>query len=668
MFTRIRSPGRMLAALAAGACALFVVGLAPAQAADPPQPGDIYANMSARSVDMHGWPDGSTLRATIDDNLSYVGPVSSDGSGSLAWHDVDLAPGQHIVVEVIAPAGMDLSREMYVGPIAVIEVDYANDTVSGIAHKSISGGDPFVAGLVQICAGWQPGDGPQEIPEPTYSCRWVPTDDTISDPGQYGQEPSTWTADFGVPQLDRGGEKLWPAFDLVPYWQGVQVSQAATPLQPFNLPANMTLNDPPANPYLDVQYRLDWDPPASGKVVAYAFDVGSEVAFALSKGGDVTCMQTAEVSPAGTDADGWQHWLPYALFDPWLNSDPSTNAAPCNPQPGDLLSAQGLLLGQELTKQLTVVTPLDGSGSPGVDADFASDLVSGEVPAGYDVEVTPWDDGDTVRLLIAPSDEWFTADFAAVGYDVQPWSRFGIQVLDPQGDRVDTQLRSAQLWLEVVPNRYLGDGQEVTVRGGNFTPGYGLAVQGYGFSGGLDDSTYEPVLIGPDGSFETTYVVRRVLTVPTGPEHTEFVEVDCLGLVAPDSCFIAVMSESGDDYQQAWTEFHALTISLVSSGTLSKVGGRVTVSGAVSCAPGDTAQVTGSLRQRVGRKSLATGAFSVAVPCSTGTWSAVVSPESPVPFGIGKAELTATAAIGVGSGTATEQATQVITVKAPPKR
>jgi hypothetical protein len=663
MFSRIGSPGRLLAA---AACAVFLVGAAPASAADPPPPGVVYANLASRTVEMRGWPLGSTLLATLNSTATFTGAVTPEGnvgprpypadSGELFWQGVTLTPGDQLAVVVIDGPGLGLHREMVVGPIAIEEIDYANDLVYGVAYKSIIGDLTYGGGLVQICAGWN------EVPGADYSCRWVQTDD-LADNADYGSDTSTWMADFSAPGADPGG-RTWPAFDLAPYWQGVQVSQEAIPRLEGTY-ANQTLNDPAAYPYLDVQYNLHWDPPASGKAVAYAFDVGTTVDFTLTKEDTVSCAQPdVMVSPAGTDSDGWEHQLAYANLDLGQGEWPA-----CNPQSGDVLIVQGTSLGQPLEKALVITPPMTDGGSLGADVDVDYDMVNGFVPAGYDVEVAPWDGGGSVHALVPEGDTQFFADMNQIGYDVQPWSWFGVEVFEPDGDRVDTQLRASETLFEVFPDQDLTDGQVVTVRGSNFTPGVGSLVQGHGFIGGLDEATREPLLIGLDGSFETTFAIHRMVNVPTGPEQQEFVDVDCAGVAAPDSCFIAVMDESGSDYAQAWLEVRVPTValSLNPTGTLSKVGGRVSVGGSLWCDPLDTAVVTGSLWQRVGRKSVATGTFTLVAPCTQSTWSAVVSPGGQVPFVPGKAELTASATLTV-SPVVRDDATAVISIKAPPKR
>lgn len=91
----------------------------------------------------------------------------------------------------------------------------------------------------------------------------------------------------------------------------------------------------------------------------------------------------------------------------------------------------------------------------------------------------------------------------------------------------------------------------------------------------------------------------------------------------------------------------ALEFSVVanSSASVAKLTGVANVGGIVTCSAQTTVQMYGSLSQRVGRKSLANGSFSVSVPCGPAptAWFATVASQSSVPFGQGQAQLDITA-------------------------
>lgn len=623
----------------------LVLGVVPTGAQGQEVPGNIYARVTQHELTMNGWPPGAELTVQVD-GVTYLATVS--GTSHADVQDVALAPGTAVSVEVTDGPGLGLRNELVVSPVAITSVDYANDLVHGVALQSVT--DPrWTSTLVQVCTGWWVGGSSGG------GCRWVPTDQTVPTIDEFGQGVSTWTADFSQP-----GDNPWggtePVVDLRPYWMGIEVGQQSLPVGVVEV---RTMVSPTQLPYLDVQYRSDWDPPASGDAVALGFDEGTSVHFTLLQDGQPVCSQDASVQPAGEDPSGWYRWLPWAPFDVWAEG--------CNPSPGDLLVADGTFLGGPLHKELTIVTPLNSSGEVGVDVDVTGDLIQGTVPAGYDVEAAPWD-GSGVQVLVPDGVTRFTADFSTADppYDVQPWSWFGVQVLDPDGDLVDTQLRALPLVFSVDPSSGLVGGQVVQLVGHNVTPGTATAMQGYGFIGGLDESTAMELTVAPDGSFSVPYRVQQFLTVPTGPEHDEFVTVDC-GALEPGegSCFVAVMVDP--DWAMADTHFLPATVGLSVSptATLVKASGRVIVSGSVSCSTlGDDVQVDGTLTQRVGRKALATGAFTVTVSCDTATWTASVRPSGTVPFGTGTAEVLATGTLMVGSWNVSTTVAQLVSIKA----
>jgi hypothetical protein len=142
--------------------------------------------------------------------------------------------------------------------------------------------------------------------------------------------------------------------------------------------------------------------------------------------------------------------------------------------------------------------------------------------------------------------------------------------------------------------------------------------------------------------------------VPTGPEHVFYVGVDQgdLDISNPDNlCFLAAFPEatplSSPEGNSWFVQFEQddvePAVTVTSPASVSKTSGRVTLTGTQTCDPdsGQQTSVSGSLWQRVGRKSVATGTFQTEpVFCSEGqAWSVVVDPTG-VPFAQGTAELT----------------------------
>lgn len=641
--TRNRRKRWLWSTLVAAASLTLVMGASPSQAEEPTAPGDIQARVTQGEVDLHGWPAGSQLDVVVGAATFNV-TVAPDSNAVV--EGAPLATGTHITVDVTEGAGLGLHNEMTVGPLELTWVDYANDVMHGVALQTVD--DPWHPGtMVQACTGWQVGgdDG--------SSCRWVPTDQTVTDPSQYGLATSTWTADFSQPGEHPWGGPQQPTVDLRPYWMGIEVSQQATPLGPVETRTAVSPLRYPHLPYLDVQYRADWDPPASGDAVALGFDEGTTVQFSLLRGGDLMCYQEATVEPPGQD--DWDRRDTRATFDVWSDDG-------CNPALDDVLVADGTYLGQPLAKELTVVAPRDSGGEVGIDVDVAADIVSGTVPAGFDVDVGSWD-GPNVQVLVPDGVTTFSADFSAM-YDVQPWSWFGVQVLDPEGDVVDTQLRATELVLTVTPSTGLVGGQVVQLTGENFKPGTATAMQGHGFIGGLDEGTAMQFTVGPDGTFSVPYQVQQFLNVPTGPEHEEYLNVDC-GAVDESQgfCFLVVMNDQ--DWAQVDSQFKpaVVTLTVQPTASLVKASGRVTISGTTTCSPlAEGVQVEGRLTQRIGRKTIATGTFSVAAPCN-GPWTISVLPDGRVPFGSGTGEVVASGTLMAGDWTVIGHTTRLVSIK-----
>jgi hypothetical protein len=195
----------------------------------------------------------------------------------------------------------------------------------------------------------------------------------------------------------------------------------------------------------------------------------------------------------------------------------------------------------------------------------------------------------------------------------------------------------------------------IHVTGSGFQPQEEVKlVQGCGFIGGLDEQTALTPQADGAGNFVYDYPVSRYLWVPTGPEHVFYVGVDQgdLDISNLDNlCFLAAFPEatplSSPEGNSWFVQFEQddvePAVTVTSPASVSKTSGRVTLTGTQTCDPdsGQQTSVSGSLWQRVGRKSVATGTFQTEpVFCSEGqAWSVVVDPTG-VPFAQGTAELT----------------------------
>lgn len=405
--------------------------------------------------------------------------------------------------------------------------------------------------------------------------------------------------------------------------------------------------EPVPQPYLDVWYEPTWEPPATNEVTAQGFDEGTSVSFALSKDGTTTCLQSATVQDGAAAFDAWQ--------DEGL----------CNPQPGDLLSATGQAMEQAVTKELVVQPSRSAGGDVGADADTAADVVSGVVPAGSGVELTT----DEFSWYQAAVENAYAIDLSP-DVDVQPWSQLGIAVFDADGDVVRIRWRVSRPVVEVVPDSELVDGQVVSVAGTGFTPGLATLAQGHGFIGGIDESTYADVPVAADGTLAATLAVRRVVRVPTGPEHVDYVDVNCAGVdpVVDGLCFVVAMDADGSGYYVD-TAFRRPFAELAVAPLVSadRVTGRATLRGSLDCDPSDTAVISGTLRQVVGRRVIL-GTFALTVPCTQSHWSVVVQPSGRTAFVPGLARVQATATVAVWSDTAMDTVDRLVLVVRAPGR
>ncbi len=89
----------------------------------------------------------------------------------------------------------------------------------------------------------------------------------------------------------------------------------------------------------------------------------------------------------------------------------------------------------------------------------------------------------------------------------------------------------------------------------------------------------------------------------------------------------------------------AYTVTPAADGLFSKLNGKATVHGTVTCNADTTVNVTGLITQ-VKLKTIIRGPISVQVPCTRGEtaqWSALADPTGTTPFQKGKAEVTGSA-------------------------
>jgi hypothetical protein len=110
-----------------------------------------------------------------------------------------------------------------------------------------------------------------------------------------------------------------------------------------------------------------------------------------------------------------------------------------------------------------------------------------------------------------------------------------------------------------------------------------------------------------------------------------------------------------------------LGVTVAGDGTVSRVTGRATVHGTVTCSGPVTVNLNGTLTQVV-KKTILSGTLGTQVACTPGapvSWQAVAVPNGTTPFGRGdaEAEVTASAQDPNFGGTVTDTATQVVRLR-----
>jgi hypothetical protein len=110
-----------------------------------------------------------------------------------------------------------------------------------------------------------------------------------------------------------------------------------------------------------------------------------------------------------------------------------------------------------------------------------------------------------------------------------------------------------------------------------------------------------------------------------------------------------------------------LGLTVAGDGTVSRVTGRATVHGTVTCSEPVTVQVAGTLTQ-VTKKTILSGPLSTEVACTPGApvdWQAVARPNGTTPFGQGDAEVevTASAQDPTFGGTVAVDQTQLVRLR-----
>jgi len=221
--------------------------------------------------------------------------------------------------------------------------------------------------------------------------------------------------------------------------------------------------------------------------------------------------------------------------------------------------------------------------------------------------------------------------------------------------------------IEVSPSTGLRSGDMVVVHGSGFQPYEQTTLMMFtGFIGGYAPDTAIPVTADEFGNFTYDawdgYPVTRLINAKIGPFVDEYAWTDCAATdpFGSNACYLGTFGSGPGDwsfaetplqFEQTWVEVDAST-----KGTVSRAGGTASVTGEVTCpdlpypSPSgvESAMVSGTLYQRIGRKAVATGTFTTEAISCTGEpvrWTATVYPTGGVPFGSGGAELTATAKI-----------------------
>jgi hypothetical protein len=157
--------------------------------------------------------------------------------------------------------------------------------------------------------------------------------------------------------------------------------------------------------------------------------------------------------------------------------------------------------------------------------------------------------------------------------------------------------------------------------------GPGLAIYGEGRGCNTLTGSFtvtEAVFAGPDSSYLQDFVA-------TFEQHCEGAEPALRGTLSI--------------HNPPAPEPLELGFTVAGDGTVSRVTGRATVHGTVTCTQPVTVSVNGTLTQ-VSHKTILTGPLSTQVACTPGApvaWQAVAIPSGTTPFGKGNAEVEATA-------------------------
>lgn len=349
------------------------------------------------------------------------------------------------------------------------------------------------------------------------------------------------------------------------------------------------------------------------------------------------------------------------------------------PGPGDLQPGSTLVVTDGTTTRTAViqnvgVDQVDTVGSTSSGVGPVGEQLNVTLNAGFGQELGSW------QVTVSETGHWVFS-FAVEGFNLQAVGSGYVAVFTPTVDGVrsyNVSFFSAprEPEITVTPNSGLTAGDMVRVTGSGFYANETFSLRmGAGFIGGDAPETGMPVQADMSGNFSVDYWVSRVINAKADPWQDLYHWVDC---AVTDECFIATFYASQGSYGYAEVEFvpTSVTMTLATTGLVSKAGGVATVSGTVTCPAlpypgpvGERAAVTGSLYQRAGRKAVATGTFVVPPIVCTGSavgWTADVVPAGSVPFATGDAELRATAVIvTVGSNVPNDAETVVVKLATP---
>jgi hypothetical protein len=221
--------------------------------------------------------------------------------------------------------------------------------------------------------------------------------------------------------------------------------------------------------------------------------------------------------------------------------------------------------------------------------------------------------------------------------------------------------------VSVSPNSGLSAGQTVTVSGVGFPNGVNLipcATAHLGDGGWCDIGKMQNVAVDPNGRFSTSYMVFRYLWTDHG-------SIDCGA--APGTCAIVAFDPTnpyGRNANAPLTFAPALgpiKVTVKADGTASKISGWATIKGTVKCSNSVPVSISGSLWQRIDKRHVAQGTFSLSVACQAGktvSWTTKVVPAGMpiVPFAAGKAQATVHASAERFLETVESDVTKVVTL------